>query len=107
YSDMLAQRGRGVEAKSAASKSPFPADKIAEPPASVSERRRKLSFKDKHALETLPAKIAALEAEAARLEGLLADPDLFHRDAKTFAEVNQALGRAVQEKTAAEEEWLR
>ncbi len=53
YSDMLAQRGQGVEAKTvAAPKSARSAE--SKKPA---DRQRKLSFKDKHALETLPAQM--------------------------------------------------
>jgi hypothetical protein len=68
--------------------------------------RRKLSFKDMHALETLPGKIAALEAEIARLQRVMSDPALFARDRFTFDRTLRALAGAQAELVAAEERWL-
>ena len=39
-----------------------------------------MTFKDKHALDTLPSRIAALEADIARLSEVLADADLYARE---------------------------
>ena len=44
-------------------------------PSAASKRR--LSFNDKHALETLPKTIAKLQAEIAKQQRLLDDPDLY------------------------------
>ena len=73
YSDMLAQRGP-IRALAAVG-----ADAAASRPRPVTARpqSRKMSFKDKHALETLPARIAELEQEIARLNTVLADGDLY------------------------------
>jgi ATP-binding cassette subfamily F protein uup len=65
-----------------------------------------MTFKDRHALETLPGRIAALQAETARLSGVLADPDLYARDAARFATTTQALTAAQEALAAAEEQWL-
>ena len=65
YTDMVAQRGEGVTAK-AVKVEAKPAREKSEAPLSPALKRR-LSFNDKHALETLPARIATLEAEIARL----------------------------------------
>ena len=46
--------------------------------------KRKLSFNEKHALETLPKTMTALQAEIARQQKLLDDPQLFAKDRKTF-----------------------
>jgi len=108
YADMIAQRGgdlarRDVRAKPAAASRAVGVKPTASAP---SPQRRRLSFKDKHALETLPGEIAALEARQAALSRTLADPDLFNRDRQTFATLSEELG-AVQEKLAAtEERWL-
>jgi ATP-binding cassette subfamily F protein uup len=48
------------------------------------QHERKLSFKDIHALETLPDEIANLEKSIAAIENKLADPDLFARDPDLF-----------------------
>jgi ATP-binding cassette subfamily F protein uup len=105
YSDMLSQRGFGVEAKDVrATKAP----KSSEP----KERRRadgpatKLSFKDKHALDTLPAKMAALEKDIAVLHAKLDDSDLYARDPKAFAAASAKLEAAQSELAASEERWL-
>ena len=44
------------------------------PGGTASTQKRKFSFKEKHALETLPKTIAKLEAEIGRLSTVLADP---------------------------------
>ncbi len=66
----------------------------------------KLSFKEKHRLETLPDEIAQLEAEIAKLETLLADPDLFRREPVKFKKATEALDTRQAALTKAEEDWL-
>src|SRR4051812_6405619 len=56
YTDMMAQRGEGVTAKSATKAGAKAPRAKADAPASTGPKVR-LSFKDKHALETLPARI--------------------------------------------------
>jgi ATP-binding cassette subfamily F protein uup len=105
YSDMVAQRGEGVTAK-AVKAEPKAVREKAEAPSSPAPKRR-LSFNDKHALETLPARIAALEAEIARLTNTIADPDLYTRERAAFDQASGALARAQADLAAAEDEWLR
>ena len=105
YSDMVAQRGYGVT-KPELEKSDKAASAPAEPAAPPPTARPKLSFKHKHALETLPKEIARLTAEIARLNGLLADPDLYARDPKAFAAASQHLTAAEAAKAKAEDNWL-
>ncbi len=104
YSDMVAQRGAGVnarEVKVVASERAASPVQPAKPAA-----RRKLTFKDKHALETLPAKMASLHDEIARLETKLADPELFARDPKAFEKTMTRHQKAKAEIAQAEEHWL-
>ncbi|HHY51584.1 MAG TPA: ABC transporter ATP-binding protein, partial [Alphaproteobacteria bacterium] len=68
--------------------------------------RRKLTFKQQHALRTLPAEIARLEAEIAGLARTLADPDLYARDAGAFNAASQQLVAAQAALARAEDEWL-
>jgi ABC transport system ATP-binding/permease protein len=104
YSDMLAQRGEDVR-KPAAKPAAAPAKpKPARPTAEVA--RRKLNFNEKHALETLPDRMAALEAEIGRLQHKLADRELYARDRATFDKTSTALAAAQAELSAAEERWL-
>jgi len=104
YSDMLAQRGDDIR-KPAAKPAAAPAKpKPARPVAEAA--RRKLNFNEKHALETLPDRMAALEAEVRRLQDKLADPQLYVRDRATFDKASTALAAAQAELHAAEERWL-
>jgi ABC transport system ATP-binding/permease protein len=104
YSDMLAQRGP-VAGASAASPTKTQRPAVAERPQ-VAARPRRMSYKDRHALETLPDRIAALQGEIARLSAALADPDFYARDPAGFATVTTALGDAQGALAAAEEQWL-
>ena len=104
FSDMLAQGGRimGLAAPAAAPLRPKPP--VAKETAAATPR--KLSFKDKHALAALPARMAALGDEIARLQSVLADPDLYGRDPAGFARAGAQLEQAVSGLAAAEERWL-
>jgi len=66
----------------------------------------KMSFKQAHRLEKLPAEIAMLEAEIAKLEELLADPDLFAKDNAKFVKAGKALSARQEILAKSEEEWL-
>jgi ATP-binding cassette subfamily F protein uup len=104
YSDMIAQRGAGVDARPAI-EDKAPARKSAPPPA-AERQKRKLGFKEAHALKTLPDEIAALEQRIALLSADLADPNLYQRDPAGFAARTQELTEAQAAKDAAEERWL-
>ncbi len=104
YSDMVAQRGEGVtirRAEKANAKTPVATDKPAQ-----AQTQRKLTFKDKHALQTLPAKIEELAEELKGLEGQLSDSGLFSRDPKAFEKSSRRHASVSQELSAAEEKWL-
>ncbi len=104
YSDMVAQRGSGIGAKTAAQPAPSPKPKQSTPKEPKS--KRKLSFNEKHALETLPSRIAELEASAQKLKAALADPDLYRSDPQRFAKLSGSLATAEAALAKAEEEWL-
>jgi ATP-binding cassette subfamily F protein uup len=104
YSDMVAQRGYGVTKPEIMAK-PIRGGRSMTPIAAPAPKAR-LSFKQKHALETLPKTIAAREAEIARLNALLADPKLYARDPKAFADASAKLTAAEAAKSKAEDEWL-
>ncbi|SEG58255.1 ABC-F family ATP-binding cassette domain-containing protein [Bosea lathyri] len=111
YSDMIAQRGRGVGAKVrvVAGKTP-PGEPAPGEPASAAAtpapvNKRKLSFNEKHALETLPKRIEVLQAEAAKLSTAMAG-DLYTRDPKLFAKATTRLEEVTREIGQAEERWL-
>ena len=65
-----------------------------------------MSFKDKHVLETLPARMDELRRTAVKLRNVLADPALYTRNPKKFAETSAALTKAESDLEAAETQWL-
>ncbi|QJP13864.1 ATP-binding cassette domain-containing protein [Starkeya sp. ORNL1] len=105
YSDMVAQRGRGVEARPGEDLG-RPALVAAMPAPAKATGKRKLSFKEKHALEQLPKRIATLEAEIAKLSVKMQTPNFYTRDPAGFEKTSAALAKAQGELAAAEEEWL-
>ena len=105
YSDMLTQRGAGVEARKVRAEAKAkqePAPQVAK----ITKPKSKLSFNEKYALETLPAKMAALKAELAKLEITLADQSLFARDPAQFEKVGSRHAAAADELAASEDQWL-
>jgi ATP-binding cassette subfamily F protein uup len=105
YSDMVAQRGRGVEARPGEDLG-RPALVAAMPAPAKATGKRKLSFKEKHALEQLPKRIATLEAEIAKLSVKMQTPNFYTKDPAGFDKTSAALAKAQGELAAAEEEWL-
>jgi ATP-binding cassette subfamily F protein uup len=106
YSDMVAQRGEGVMAKAVAKTDAKAPREKSEAPASTAPKTR-LTFKDKHALETLPARIAKLESDIARLSKTIADPNLYAKDRAAFDNASDALAKAHAALAQAEDDWLR
>jgi len=107
YTDMLAQRGEELASKGFGAKaradSKAPAPRPAREPA---RDKRRLSFHEKHALASLPIRIAALEASIRDLQQQLDDQTLYARDRKAFAQTSNALAAAQSELAGAEEKWL-
>ena len=109
YTDMLAQRGAALPGRAAkpAARESAKEPKPASPRSNAPLQKRKLSFREKHALETLPTRIEALQHEVPRLSARLGDPDFFASDPSGFEAAAAALKKAEAELQAAEEEWLR
>jgi ATP-binding cassette subfamily F protein uup len=107
YTDMVAQRGADPAVRPVPQKTrPASAVKGAASPAPAQAPKRKLSFNEKHALESLPKEIAALQLQIRALQARLDDPALYSRDPKGFNETTQALADATSQLAAAEERWL-
>jgi len=105
YSDMVAQRGGGVTAKAREVVAKIVKASAAPRAVPIAERR-KLSFKDKHALETLPAQITALEREIHALHERLSGEGFYERDPKGFTAATTKLGELQATLAASEERWL-
>ncbi|MCP1907655.1 ATP-binding cassette subfamily F protein uup [Bradyrhizobium elkanii] len=106
YSDMLTQRGADVKRETVKADTATEEKKEARAAAPEAAPRRRLSFIEKHALETLPKTIDKLHNEIAKQQKLLDDPDLYTKDRKTFDAASAAIAKAQQELAAAEDRWL-
>jgi ATP-binding cassette subfamily F protein uup len=105
YTDMLAQRGADLtreQRKPAAAKAP----RAAKPAPAAPTRKRRLSFNEKHQLETLPKTIASLQAEGQSLQRQLDDPTFYTRDRTGFERVSASLGDVQTRLAEAEDRWL-
>jgi ATP-binding cassette subfamily F protein uup len=98
YADWEARRTARPESKKAAPKAAVPEAPRARP--------TKLSYKDQRDYDLLPKRIEEIEAEIARDEAALADPDLYAKNPARFASLTDKIGKLRDEKDAAELRWL-
>jgi ATP-binding cassette subfamily F protein uup len=108
YTDMLTQRGAPpVDPAQPLGRAPSePQPKKASSDQKPGGRKAKLSFREKHDLEHLPARIETLESEIARLSQALSDPDLYASDAGRFERLTAEVADKQAERDSAEERWL-
>src|SRR3546814_3877346 len=102
---MVAQRGRGGDDRGVTAREgdAAPAKKAeSKSAAGSSERKRKLGFKEKHALETLPKTIAGLQKQIAEYQAALADAQLFSRNPAKFQAATAGLEKAGADLAVAE-----
>ncbi|SFR04386.1 ABC-F family ATP-binding cassette domain-containing protein [Poseidonocella sedimentorum] len=92
-------------ARQSAHKTPAPAD-AASGTKPAKTARAGLSFTESHRLKELPAEIERLEAEIAKLEGLLSDAELYSREPVKFRKATEALAARQARLAEAEEDWL-
>lgn len=111
YSDMLSQR-RGTDLGKRAKRQAAPADKashlheaVRRPEASLA-RKPKMSFKEKHALETLPATIAQLEKRLGEPNDRISKSDLYQSDPAEFEAATRELAEVQASLDDAEHQWL-
>ena len=105
YSDMVAQRGYGLSGPLTAPPAEKP-DRPAVRSKSQAPAKRKLSFKEKRALDLLPSRMDAYRQELDALELKLADPDYAAREPAAFQAATVEYGRVREELEKAEDEWL-
>jgi len=101
YSDYLARRAV-ARASTETSPSKPKQEKLNKP----TERAKKLSYKHQRALDVLPKEIDALGTQIARLEGLLADPNLFTSNRDKYDKICTELDTARASLAEKEENWL-
>ena len=106
YSDMVARRKAAAAPKGAGEKRASAPKDGSQGQDGPARPARKLSYKQKYALETLPGEMDALAAEIAALEERMADPGLFARDAAAFDRAAKALEDKRAAHAAKEDTWL-
>ncbi len=102
YCDMILQRDGAKTPDSPAQKHKKPAS----PRKPSGLGQKKMTYKDKHALETLPARIEELQQQIDQLHKALEAPDLFTRNPEKFAQITADLEKAQNELETSEEKWL-
>ncbi|MBW3096571.1 ABC-F family ATP-binding cassette domain-containing protein [Pseudohoeflea coraliihabitans] len=108
YSDMRAQRrdaensDRRAAGKASKDTGTKKTDGVRKPAQAV----RKLSYKQKYALETLPERMEAATATIKDIEARMADPALFARDPERFSSLATRLAEQKTALEAMESEWL-
>ena len=112
YSDMVAQRGKGVTARRKLDSSAASSRKTSQNPPSGETTQTaptaapKLSYKHKFRLEQLPKEIAATEAQIAALTDKMSDAEYFARDPDGFMVTSETLAQAQDKLDTLEMEWL-
>ena len=106
YADMLAQRGGTKLADRRSARPATEAVRAESPVEGLKAAAKKLSYKQKFALESLPKKMASVSASISALENQLADPAFYERNPASFSKTVAALDKERATLTALEEEWL-
>ena len=104
YSDARQQHQTRLKEQFNAGK-PKAAKKDTEKKAAA-QAKNKLTYAEKIRLEKLPGEMEALEANIAKGESLLSDPELYARDPDKFNRITTKLGELRYKLEEAEMEWL-
>ena len=103
YTDMINQRGHGVQQRKKAEKEGRVKVKSG---GDAAPQKGKLSYKHKFRLEQLPAEMTKHEANIKDIEAILADPNLFSSDPDAFNKAISDLDVVKTKLEACEEEWM-
>lgn len=101
WSDYRAQRGEDAPKKESKSK-----QKASVASKQAAAPQEGLSFTEKHRLDALPGIIERLQAEIAKLEEFMSDPEMFSKEPVKFQKATDALVERHNALSDAEEEWL-
>ena len=101
YDDYLSQRPAAVAVppRSAAR------DVKAQPPAETRTQPRKLSFKDRKELESLPERIEQLESQVREIHDAMADPAFYRQERERITQATARLEELERALAAAYERW--
>ncbi|MCP5003567.1 MAG: ABC transporter ATP-binding protein, partial [Planctomycetes bacterium] len=80
-------------------------DSNPELPEEKCDRPRKLSYKEKRELETLPGRIETLEIEQEKLHKTMSDPQFYQKHKDKIVDINTRLSTLDTELTTAYQLW--
>lgn len=106
WSDYRSQRAESAKPEAPVKPATRKSAKPDAAPAPKAQPPKGLSYTERHRLEKLPAIMERLEAEIAKLEEFLADPNLFTEAPVKFQKATEALVERQTALSDAEEEWL-
>jgi ATP-binding cassette subfamily F protein uup len=106
WQDYLRQRGAAPAPPPAVQPAAAPAESRGTAPVATATPARKLSFKEKKELESLPARIEALEAEQARLQQEAASTEFYKSGAEHIRAVLGRIDAIGPEHEAALARWV-
>ncbi|KZK96951.1 ABC transporter ATP-binding protein uup [Pseudovibrio sp. W74] len=110
YTDMVRQRGEGVQARKVAkadkASSAAKEDKSSTAAPKKETKKSGLNFTQQHRLKDIPGEIEKLEAKITKGQKELEDPNLFSSNPDRFHKVMTAVGKLHEDLAALEEEWL-
>ncbi|MBT3703301.1 MAG: ATP-binding cassette domain-containing protein [Alphaproteobacteria bacterium] len=102
YNDMLAQRKASVTSNVEAGQK----TRQSKAGAAKNKSASRMTFKDKHALETLPDQMAKIQVDIKDFQATLADPDMFARNPDKFNGAVKSLEKSQVKLASCEERWL-
>ncbi len=105
YSDYRTQRANSQKTDTAFDMGRKQKSKVV-PLSAGKKNKKKLSFKDQHALDTLPAEVETLSMQISELEEQLSDPNLYSKDPDAFARISDELTAKRDMLDAKEMRWL-
>ena len=104
YSDMILQQNRNANVNHGISEKKRL--KVDNKKVRDKNSSQKLTFRDQHALETIPTMIDELNESIFKYSEVLADPTLFQSDPNRFAETTKMLQKAENDLFLLEERWF-
>ena len=101
YSDMLSQKKISKREDNQSSKN------LKNQSQKIRKKRDRMSFKDKHALETLPKKIEEARSKINSIKTKLASPDFYSKDPEGFEGLAKSLSLNESKLSGFEDQWLK
>ena len=101
YSDMLSQKNISKREYNQSSKN------LKNQSQKIRKKRDRMSFKDKHALETLPKKIEEARSKINSIKTKLAFPDFYSKDPEGFEGLAKSLSLNESKLSGFEDQWLK